>query len=321
MRRIRKKDKRVRVIHKPNGGLVSARNAGIMAARGDYICYVDGDDWAHENMLQFIHNTLSESSVPLDMVVFAAYNVYEDHMDETNNNVPEGYYDRERLEKEVFPYLLSDRRKGNFKPGKSIQAHTWNKACRRELQVEHYVRDERIRMFTDVPLTYECLLNCQNIYVCNEHLYFYNKANDNSILAKGKTNFLTKNFYYLTAYLQERLRGYSPKIDRQVNDFPVTLIIRSCMWRIIKEPTFRQAVRYVKEGLKESDQLSLVSAKELPRKSQNPGYAAQTAFVYARDAAVRRKNKTGRRFKITAFHLRAERLFPALLSAHDMRTA
>ena len=40
-------DDRVRVIHKTNGGLVSARNEGIRTAKGDYICYVDGDDWIH----------------------------------------------------------------------------------------------------------------------------------------------------------------------------------------------------------------------------------------------------------------------------------
>ena len=50
-----KKDQRIRVIHKPNGGLVSARNAGIFAAKGDYITYVDGDDWIKPGLLQFVH--------------------------------------------------------------------------------------------------------------------------------------------------------------------------------------------------------------------------------------------------------------------------
>ena len=49
-----KKDKRVRVIHKENAGLVAARNTGIKEAKGDYICYVDGDDWISENLLQIV---------------------------------------------------------------------------------------------------------------------------------------------------------------------------------------------------------------------------------------------------------------------------
>ena len=38
-------DNRIRVIHKKNGGLVSARKAGVSAASGDYVVWVDGDDW------------------------------------------------------------------------------------------------------------------------------------------------------------------------------------------------------------------------------------------------------------------------------------
>ena len=260
-------DARVKVIHKPNGGLISARNAGILAARGDYICYVDGDDWAKENMLQFIHERITESPVPLDMVLFAAHNVFEDHLEETINEVPEGYYDRERLEKEVFPQLLVDTRNG-IRAG-LVQAHTWDKAFKRELQVKYYTRDERIRVFTDVPMTYECLLNCQNAYICNEHLYMYNKTNENSIRAVSKEYFLTKSFYYLTAYMQEHLRGYAPSVDRQLNEFAAMLIVRACKWCLESDASFGEALRHVKEGLAESNLLSLVSAKGLP---MNPGF-------------------------------------------------
>ena len=55
-------DPRVRVIHKPNGGCVSARNAGISAARGEYICYVDGDDRVSSEMLSFVAGKLRAAS-------------------------------------------------------------------------------------------------------------------------------------------------------------------------------------------------------------------------------------------------------------------
>lgn len=256
------KDPRVKVIHKPNGGLVSARNAGILASRGDYICYVDSDDWADENMLQFIHDTLAQSPVPLDMVLFAAHDVFMDHMGETVNHIPEGFYDRERLEKEVFPRLIIDSRNG-LNSG-CIQAHTWDKAYSRELQLEYYTRDERIRVFTDVPLTYECLLHCQNIYVCNEHLYYYNRANEDSIRARSKENLLTKSFYYMVDYMQKHLGGISPAVDRQLNELPASLIIRTGKWRAQSESSFRKAVRHMKEDLRESGLLLLVTAKGLP---------------------------------------------------------
>lgn len=260
----KEKDKRIRVIHKPNGGLVSARNAGIFASKGDYITYVDGDDWIKPNLLQFVHDRMVEAPVPLDMVLFGSENVFADHVDFMVNKVPDGYYDRARLEKEIFPYLFSDRRKGFF-IGSAIQAENWNKPCRRELQEEHYVRDERIRMFTDVPVTYECLLNCQNVYICSEPLYYYNQMNVNSILALGKQNYLTESFGYLVAYLHERLKGYGPSIAQQINDYPVHLIIRTAIAEIKKKQSFGQAVEAVKSGLKKSGILQYIDLKGLPR--------------------------------------------------------
>ena len=257
-------DSRVRVIHKQNGGLVSARNAGIFAAKGDYISYVDGDDWADPRMLQFANERINAYSVPLDMVLFAAKIVYADHMVDMDNKVAEGTYDRQRLEKDIFPNLLSDRRNG-FRLGTDIMGHTWNKICRRDLQLKYYVRDERIHMFTDVPMTYECILNCQNIFICNEHLYFYNKTNENSIIAVGKRNYLTKKFIVLIPYLQERLRVYGSMMAQEVNDYPVHLIIQCAMWRLDTEPNFFSAAHKVREGLKESHILDYISTKSLPR--------------------------------------------------------
>ena len=259
------RDPRVRVIHKPNGGLISARNEGIRAAKGDYVCIVDGDDWAHENMLKFIHDTVAQSSVPLDMVLFAAWNVYEDHLEETINEVPEGYYDRERLEKEIFPYLLTDTRRG-LQVG-VIQAHTWDKAFKRELLAEHYTREERIRVFTDVPMTYECLLHSRNVYICNEKLYMYNKTNEDSIRARSRENLLTKSFTYLIRYMRKHLGGLGRSIDRQLNQYAAMLIIRTGKWLARTDPSLREAARHLKEGLRETGMLSYVSVKGLPKKA------------------------------------------------------
>ena len=258
------KDERIRVIHKPNGGLVSARNAGILAAKGDFITYVDGDDWIKPELLQFVHDRIAESSQPVDMVIFSAEKIYSDHTEPMNNHVNAGWYDRERLEKEIFPFLLVKWRKdGSI--GNMVEGFTWNKPCRRELQMEHYVRDERIKMFTDEPMTYECLLNCNNVYICDEPLYMYNQTNENSILAIGKKNYLTKSFYYLVTYMQERMNGYCPCVNQQLNEYPAHLIARTAKHELLVEPSFMQAVRSIKSGLKESGILKLIRLKGLSR--------------------------------------------------------
>lgn len=55
------KDPRVRVIHKKNGGLSSARNAGVESARGEYICFIDSDDWVAQDYCETLYTLLRNS--------------------------------------------------------------------------------------------------------------------------------------------------------------------------------------------------------------------------------------------------------------------
>ena len=261
----KEKDSRVRVIHKPNGGVVSARKVGILAAQGDYLCYVDADDWIKPNMLQFVHDTLMEAPVPLDMVLFASENVYADHVETMDNIMPEGYYDRARLEKEIFPYLFSDRRSG-FLPTMKILPHLWNKAVRRELHVRYYVRDERISSFEDVPLTYETILNCNHIYICNEYLYFYNKMNSNSIMTLTRTDYSIDNFVYLTIYMREHLYQYGFNMEQQLNDYPVHLLYKTIKGDIKTEKSFLRTRKSVITKLRKTGMIRLISLRGLPPK-------------------------------------------------------
>lgn len=59
------KDARVRVIHKTNGGLSDARNAGIEAAQGAYLTFVDSDDWVADDMLAFLYGLLEETGADM----------------------------------------------------------------------------------------------------------------------------------------------------------------------------------------------------------------------------------------------------------------
>jgi Glycosyltransferases involved in cell wall biogenesis len=63
------KDSRIRVIHKENGGASSARNAGLEKAMGEWVCFVDSDDWIERNCLEVVHHYAVEDE--LDCIQFS----------------------------------------------------------------------------------------------------------------------------------------------------------------------------------------------------------------------------------------------------------
>src|SRR3990167_7926574 len=70
-----KLDPRVRVIHKENGGLLSARKAGLKAATGKYISYVDGDDWVDKYYLDILYKLMEANEA--DLVVTAHFREFD----------------------------------------------------------------------------------------------------------------------------------------------------------------------------------------------------------------------------------------------------
>ena len=64
------KDERIKVIHKTNGGLSSARNEGMKKTTGNYICFIDGDDYVREDYCEILYNALIENKADISAVSY-----------------------------------------------------------------------------------------------------------------------------------------------------------------------------------------------------------------------------------------------------------
>ena len=78
------KDSRFVVIHKENGGVSSARNAGLNVAKGEYVTFCDSDDWVEKEMLEVLYNTALETDADVVMGGHKTADEYKKMFDESN---------------------------------------------------------------------------------------------------------------------------------------------------------------------------------------------------------------------------------------------
>ena len=159
-------DSRIRVIHQPNAGVVRARQAGLRAAAGEYILFVDGDDWISPQYLIRGRELLEKTRA--ELVVFASLDVYENNSRTIYGPVPEGLYSRETLEEQIFPVLLMDRQMQHI-------SHTcWGKIfCRSLAEKGIFSVDSGITLGEDTLSVLPAYLEMQSVYISREAMYFY----------------------------------------------------------------------------------------------------------------------------------------------------
>lgn len=161
-----RKDTRIRVVHKENGGLISAWTKGAKVSTGDYLCFVDGDDWIDENMISEMALELSGNTkeiISSDYVIERE----EGNSSPMYQRLEPGEYDRECLEKTVFPDLLGNENRAVF-------FSRCMKLISRDLIVRNMKYcDTSIRMGEDVTIILPALLDCERLVVMDHKTYYH----------------------------------------------------------------------------------------------------------------------------------------------------
>ena len=175
------KDRRIKVIHKENGGLVSARQAGIKVASGDYIFHLDGDDAILPDALESAYKIICDTDA--DIISFSYKCSINDEIGETVCDLAdEGLYHKKEIEKHIFPKLLSDKNMNH------IFYFLWGKAIKRELATKHQLNvNPAISLGEDLSCIVPCFLEAQTVYMSKKAIYLYTIRND-SISTDFKTH-------------------------------------------------------------------------------------------------------------------------------------
>lgn len=188
-------DERIIVIHKENGGPSSSKKAGVKAAGGQYISFVDSDDWIDSGMIQYFVDKLKKYEP--DIVAGAV--IWEMDMGrkkwKEKNELPEGIYDEENLKKDFYPYMLHYA--GNYKFG--ILQYLCGKLIQKEIILRVLEKvDVRIWAGEDVACLYDACLSAKRILVDNSYYYHYRQGREGSLCSRtyGDEHFTNARLLY-----------------------------------------------------------------------------------------------------------------------------
>lgn len=166
-----KRDSRIKVLHKPNQGLVNARKDGLKMAEGTYISYIDGDDWVEPDMLETLYSIMEREKT--DIVMCGHYEDIGIVKRAVYHALEEGRYDKERMRQSIYPGMIVN---GEFFEW-GVFPGVWDKLFRREcLEPYQMAVDNRLTMGEDVACFYPCILNAGSVYVLRECFYHYRQT-------------------------------------------------------------------------------------------------------------------------------------------------
>lgn len=239
----------VTALHKRNGGLASARNAGLKRAAGTYISFVDSDDWLEREALQVIHDCI-HGCAP-DIVNFGYQKIRNGIVQIREHAIfPEGYYDASGVRECILPDSVA-REKAFAQVNLPVQMSACMCVYRCSFLRGHqlWFESERRILCEDWLFNLCCLCRAQSMVILHEILYNYD-TREESLSMSYKTDTYERRKCLYTRYREELAStgALNQQIQHRLQNFWMESIYYCCIVEL-NAPAWNRTIRQRVETL------------------------------------------------------------------------
>ena len=251
-----RKDSRIKVIHKADLGATSNRKAGLQISTGEYIGFVDSDDWIERDMYESLLKLALEHNA--DIVTSGVSRDSDVDIVTKHDAFKEGKYFPKSAECELWNKLIYY----SVNSEEGILWGMWNKLFRRKIIMDNYMKmDDRITRSEDIAVWVAAMLDSQIIYISHRVFYHYCNRSGSVVWTKDEIYFERMNHWFL--YLKDKLEQteHSPVLEDQIDRHMIEKIKEglSHSFPFFKPPIYMKNV-FPKELLSHGDKIVLYGA-------------------------------------------------------------
>lgn len=225
------KDARIKVVHKENGGVSSALNAGLEQATGDWIVRIDPDDFAHPEMIERLYQTAKKTDAEL---VWCQY-----------HNVPEDAKKNDYVEPvsqgEISEYTPVEAEKRFYDFHLEDYIVTWNKLYKASLFNEgEKLRFREGRVYEEGYIVYRLIYKAKHVAIMDEKLYYYRQRGGSIMDKNGHRIYIP-----VVESGEERLAFYLEKGEKELYRLEINKMLQSCigLYQDMTDQTEQQEVK------------------------------------------------------------------------------
>lgn len=200
------KDKRLKVINNvENAGVTKSRNIGLEASLGEYIFFIDSDDWIGIDFIENLYRLACEFEV--DAVLGAMTLVWKERSEERPNRLKEGLYTgKTKINSLQNIYDIDNK-------DQLLKWSIWGNLFKKDKYYRHQIKvDERIKIGEDIAALIPFIMDSESIYITNITSYYYRQHGVSTMHTNSSK---AMDYYYLWEYLKPYLVG-KPIIRQQI---------------------------------------------------------------------------------------------------------